>query len=297
MSVPPQVVKLAKGRSTAELAPSAGGRLMRWDVGGRPVLHWPEGADWSNPAKIRGGNPLLFPFIARTFLDGVVGKWRGPDGAVRPAPRHGLVRAAAFGVDAQEHNMVRMGLAWDEGMAAAFPFPFEFSVEYTVESDSLAVAFTVANTGREPIPFSVGNHFYFEIPAVERGDWALECPCRRWARQEADGRIVSEPPPAGEGSLADGDLVDLFHIGPPREGVRLGCRKDGRAVDFDFPPDASGANPWFAVTTWTVSADSGFYCVEPWTALPDAVHNQQGLRWLKPGSRETLRLRMTAKGW
>ena len=72
---------------------------------------------------------------------------------------------------------------------------------------------------------------------------------------------------------------------------------DGREVAFVLLPDAAGANPWYAVTTWTESAMSNFYCVEPWTALPDAVHNGLGLRWLRPGNRQTLRMRLTARGW
>jgi galactose mutarotase-like enzyme len=47
------------------LAPEAGGRLVRWRHQGEEILYWPNPADWSNPAKIRGGNPLLFPFIGR----------------------------------------------------------------------------------------------------------------------------------------------------------------------------------------------------------------------------------------
>lgn len=293
----PDVVKLACGRGTAEVAPSVGARLMRWNVGGRPVLHWPAAPDWSDPAHIRGGNPVLFPFIARTFFDGEMGRWRGPDGRIRPAPMHGLVRTAPFAVEAQEEHMIRMRIVSDGAMAEFFPFPFIFTVEYSVEDDVLAAAFTVENAGRDPLPFSVGNHFYFDVPSGERGEWSLECPCRRWARQEKDGRIVSAPPPAGAGTLDDPALVDLFHVGPSRDGVVLRHRRDNRSIHFDFPPDAAGRDPWFAVATWTETASSGFYCVEPWTALPDAVHNEQGLRWLKPGAREMLRLRLTASGW
>ena len=72
---------------------------------------------------------------------------------------------------------------------------------------------------------------------------------------------------------------------------------DGRRVVFSLPDNAAGDAAWYAVTTWTESPAADFYCVEPWTALPDAVHNGHGLRWLKPGSRETLRLRLTAEGW
>jgi galactose mutarotase-like enzyme len=291
----PSLVTLDNGRARAELAPSAGARLMRWSVNGRPVLHWPADADWSAPAKIRGGNPLLFPLIARTFLDGKIGFWRGPDGVVRPAPMHGLVRAAEFATVEQDERRIVMRTAWDDSMAEAWPFPFVFAVEYGLEDTALAVAFTVENTGAEAMPYSVGNHFYFSVPAAERDAWELQGKFRSFARQGTDGEIdaMAEAPRM----LSDPAMVDLFHLGPPEDGVVLRQMNDGREVAFALPCDAAGPNPWYAVTTWTESAMSDFYCVEPWTALPDAVHNGLGLRWLKPGSRETLRLRLTARGW
>jgi galactose mutarotase-like enzyme len=297
MAAAPDIVRLAAGRASAEIAPSAGGRLMRWDVGGSPVLHWPDEPDWSQPAKIRGGNPLLFPFIARTYLDGVIGRWRGPDGKERPAPMHGLVRGAAFRVTAREDARLRMEIVSTPEMHEAFPFPFVFGVECALDGDTLRISYTVANTGREPMPYSVGNHFYFAVPADERGRWSLVCPSRRVARQDAAGKIVAAAPPSPGNPLDDPALIDLFHIGVPRSGVVLRDEALGRSVDFEFPADAAGHNPWYAVTTWTGASDSPFYCVEPWTALPDAVHNHRGLRWLKPGARETLRLRLTARDW
>ena len=291
----PEIVTLANSMASADVAPSVGARLMRWSVNGRAVLHWPEQADWSAPAKIRGGNPLLFPLIARTFLDGKIGFWRGPDGVVRPAPMHGLVRSAQFETVEQTVSSVAMRTAWNESMAEAWPFPFVFMVEYSLENDTLEVAFTVENIGTATMPFSVGNHFYFEVPAAERGEWALEGQFASFARQDAEGTIVAVA--EGTERLSDPAMVDLFHIVPPEDGVALRHCSDGREVLFELCPDSAGANPWYAVTTWTESSASAFYCVEPWTALPDAVHNGRGLRHLKPGARETLRLRLTARGW
>lgn len=294
---PPATAILTDGSAVAEVAPSAGGRLMRWSIGGRPVLHWPLSPDWSAPGKIRGGNPLLFPLIARTFLDGKMGFWRGAAGQVRPAPMHGLVRAARFDTVEQGESRLVMRIASDQTMAEAWPYPFVFSVEYALAGEALDVAFTVENAGGETMPFSVGNHFYFEVPAADRGLWVLEGKFDSFARQDAFGRIVPAAAPAGGGSFSDPAMVDLFHIGPPADGPVMRNRADGREVRFGLGAGSDGENPWYAVTTWTESAASDFYCVEPWTALPDAVHNGRGLRRLKPGGRETLRLRLTARGW
>lgn len=297
MTAGPLTLVLRSGQATAEVAPSVGGRLMRWTIGDRPVLHWPPAADWAAPAKIRGGNPLLFPLIARTFLDGKIGFWRDPCGEVRPAPMHGLVRAATFQVTHRTDDRVVMSVAWDEHMAEAWPFPFVFTVEYALVGNLLAVAFTVENTGEEKMPYSVGNHFYFAVPAAARQDWELSGAFRSCARQNAEGRIEEVPGLRDPIPLSDPRLVDLFHVGPPPGGLALRHRGDGREVLFDWPASTSGDNPWYAVTTWAESPRSDFYCVEPWTALPDAVHNGRGLRWLTPGARETLRLGLTARGW
>jgi aldose 1-epimerase len=68
-------------------APRHGGRLVRWVRRGQDILYWPDDADWTNVARVRGGNPLLFPFIARHVVDGQIGK--------RRRPRRGRARYAA----------------------------------------------------------------------------------------------------------------------------------------------------------------------------------------------------------
>ncbi len=59
------IIEITHGASLLRFAPQAGGRLLSWHIDGQPVIYWPEVADWSHPAKIRGGNPLLFPFLGR----------------------------------------------------------------------------------------------------------------------------------------------------------------------------------------------------------------------------------------
>lgn len=51
------ILELTDGASLARIAPEAGGRLLSWSIGDASIVFWPDAADWSNPAKIRGGNP------------------------------------------------------------------------------------------------------------------------------------------------------------------------------------------------------------------------------------------------
>jgi galactose mutarotase-like enzyme len=46
------------------------------------------------------------------------------------------------------------------------------------------------------------------------------------------------------------------------------------------------------VTTWTEKPDSDFFCVEPWSAFPNAIHNGLGLRTLAPGGTDEISCRI-----
>ncbi len=60
--------------ASASFLPECGARLMRLIVDNVEVIVWPENSDLRDPAKIRGGNPVLFPAVARHMLNGVVGQ-------------------------------------------------------------------------------------------------------------------------------------------------------------------------------------------------------------------------------
>jgi D-hexose-6-phosphate mutarotase len=59
------------GASTYETCLTRGARLLRWKLdvpsGHREILFWPEGApmDLDKIGPVRGGNPILFPFMGR----------------------------------------------------------------------------------------------------------------------------------------------------------------------------------------------------------------------------------------
>ena len=60
--------------------------------------------------------------------------------------------------------------------------------------------------------------------------------------------------------------------------------RTGKKLVFELKHN--GAVPWYAVTTWTMEPTSDFYCIEPWLGLPNAIHHDEGLRWLGAGATE-----------
>ncbi|ALF88456.1 MULTISPECIES: aldose epimerase [Ralstonia solanacearum species complex] len=288
------------GGSMLLLAPEAGGRLVRWRHHGEDILYWPNPADWSNPAKIRGGNPILFPFIGRHFVDGEPGRWRDAGGQVHALPQHGFARDLPFEVESADRAHIVLLLRDGPQTRAGYPFAFEFRVSYRLLEDGLEATFSVTHAAEgdthAPMPFYAGHHFYFALPCVLRHATTLQMPPSRLSRQLADGSLDTPQPGHTLYTLDTPALQDRYHL------------LDGAgAIVLDIPPhpdaplgrririEIDGAlMPWHAITTWTESETSDFYCIEPWMGLPNAVHHGEGLHLLAPGDTRhaTCRLRI-----
>ena len=290
-------VALNADQSRVIVSAEHGARILRWERRGREIITWPDDADWTKILKVRGGNPVLFPFIARHFVDGKNELWRDADGTVRAMPQHGFARDAKFAVvDDPAADTLRMRLTDSENTRASYPFAFQFDVVVRLQPDArLEVRFETTNTGDVPLPYYAGHHFYLALPHEERGDWTLHVPCEAWGRQAADGSIAREKATATELRLSDRDIIDRFQIAPTEPMMTLRHAQNNRRLVFELAHE--GTAPWYAVTTWTQAPESDFYCIEPWLGLPNAIHHGEGLRRLAPGATEIATVVLDASGW
>ena len=286
---------MADDQSRVIVSADHGARILRWERRGREIITWPDDADWTKILKVRGGNPVLFPFIARHFVDGKNELWRDAEGTVRPMAQHGFARDAKFSVvDDPAPDTLRMRLTNSESTQASYPFAFQFDVAVRLQRGArLEVRFETTNTSTVPLPYYAGHHFYLALPHEERDDWTLDLPCEAWGRQAADGSIVREKAAAAELRLGDRNIIDRFQIAPTESTVTLRHEGSGRRLTFEL----TSAVPWYAVTTWTQAPESDFYCIEPWLGLPNAIHHGEGLRRLAPGTTEIATVVLDASGW
>jgi galactose mutarotase-like enzyme len=289
--------EIADADSRVLVSADHGARILRWEKEGREIITWPDNADWTKVLKVRGGNPVLFPFIARHFVDGKNEFWKDASGKVRPMPQHGFARDAKFALmeDAEEDTL-RMRLVDSEETRAVYPFAFQFDVVVKLAADAkLEVRFETTNTGADPLPYYAGHHFYFAIPHNERADWMLHLPCTAWGHQTPEGAIVREPAMQTDLRLISSAPIDRFQIGPKKDVITLQNSRTGKqlALNLKHP----GSEPWYAVTTWTENAGSDFYCIEPWLGLPNAIHHGEGLRWIGAGATEIATLVLDGSGW
>lgn len=291
------VIEIIRDGALLHFAPQAGGRLLSWQLDGQSVIHWPDDANWERPAGVRGGNPLLFPFLGRHRVDGEIGRWRDAAGAVRDVPMHGFARDLPFTAEVSaDGHALSMVLTDSEATRTGYPFGFRFEVIHRlVDASTLDIAFVTSNTGTERLPYYAGHHFYFTLPRAQRATSVIELPPTHYCHQQADGSISERTPGQPSYRFDQPEIIDRFHCldGVPARPIRLRFPEQGRVIDIDLArPDSV---PWYVVTTWTEKPESDFFCVEPWLGLPDAIHNGQGLRWLEPGQTETASLRLQIK--
>lgn len=278
------------GNSTFLALPEKGARLMNWnlalaDGSVRDLLYWPENADYNDIAKVRGGNPILFPFSGRCFDQGEIFFWRAADGIKRAIPIHGIARQGEFKVTRLDSRGFAAQFVPGAKARAAYPFDYEFSVTYRFDTFGLSCEFALANLGTVPLPWSAGHHFYFTLPWTEgttRSDYSIRIPAKKRLKQDATGGLVAGPALEPEESLANKALIDTFHSGLRHHEVVFGEKgRTGEVVvrlgaDKVPPPDAT-------IVTWTLADDSPYYCVEPWMGPANAAEHKVGLQLVAPG--------------
>lgn len=280
------------GNSTFLAWPEKGARLMNWhlqlaDGSFRDVIHWPEMETMEGFAEVRGGNPVLFPFSARTFHQGVIHQWKAPDGEIRPMPMHGIARQSRFDLASADRHGFTAVLRPDAAADEAYPFDYEFSVAYRFQELSLSVEFRLKNLGSERLPWSAGHHFYFAIPWRDGGtrkDYRIQVPARKAWRQNARGLL--EPIKdyhAGPVTLESPVLVDRIHTDLTTERVTVRDQAADSGIEMRI---GSGGKPAAdtSLVTWTGGPDVPYYCIEPWMGPPNSPETGMGLHWVEPGS-------------
>lgn len=290
------------GNSTFLALPERGARLMNWNIAladgsVRDVIYWPEDADFTDIGKVRGGNPILFPFNGRCFDQGEIFFWRTTDGVRRAIPMHGIARQGTFKVTRLDARGFVAQFQPDDAARAAYPFDYDFTVTYAFEPVGLSCEFALTNLGREPLPWSAGHHFYFTVPWAEgtqRGDYRIRIPATKRLRQDVTGALVTGPDLKLEESLGNPVLLDTLHTGLRSNEVVFG--EPGRPGDVHVELGTEKIPAPDAVfVTWTLADTSPFYCVEPWMGPPNAPGNKVGLHLVPPGQTQRFSVRVDVR--
>lgn len=284
------IFKWQVGASSFLALPEMGARLMNWNVtlgdgSVRDIIYWPEVPNLDDIARVRGGNPILFPFAGRTYDRGEVHQWRAEDGIRRPMPMHGLARQGRFSLTRLDEGGFSAQFLPDDAAKAAYPYDYEFVVSYRFDPLALFVELQLTNHGNAPIPWSAGHHFYFTLPwssGRTRRDYVLETTATKHLQRDDAGQLRTGPSIGTREALDNPNLVDLIHTGLRREVLAVTEAGTGQRLFFRTSM-AGGPARDLAIVTWTENDQSPFYCIEPWMGPPNAPETKVGLHWVPPG--------------
>lgn len=256
------------------LAPELGGWLLRY---ARPVpkhglveaLHFDPAVVDRYPRGMYAGNPVLFPLV----VNNRVGErehcyeWNG---RVFEMPQHGFARRVKWTVAAQDAASVTMELTDNETTRADYPFNFRQRLTYRLANGRIHWEQVVENLSPEPMPFSTGFHPYFQVPLTaksERGACFVEIPdAKRLRPVGANERFTAEPFPSQNWSVAQDVAGTMFLSDLKKPELVLVDPVSELEVTLNW----ADAPQHRFVALWAKTTEEPFYCLEPWTALPNS---------------------------
>lgn len=273
---------------------------MQWDIHlsgnrKRPVIYWPEQVDLSNPRKIRGGNPILFPFTAYTHYQGEKERWEASPGNIRSMPKHGFAFDAPFKLTEATNDGFKAELQTPENYAQFYPFKYTFIVEYVFYEYALEVLLTLNNEDTVDIPWSCGHHFYFTVPwgeGLKREHYQLNIPARKCFHRDENDKPLKATKPEMPIRLDQAELIDRTHCQLKTPLTTLSTLNEEEHINISMSLDGELAK-WLSINTWTETESSPFYCVEPWLSPTNALEHKKGLQYVKPGTSQCFKVNIS----
>ena len=281
------VVTIQNGELSASID-SKGAQLMSFALAGNEYLWQGDPRWWAKRA------PILFPIVGS--LRG--GRAVSAQGEISLG-RHGFARDVEHDVVAQDESSVTFEIRDTPQTREKFPYAFRLNMTYALTGEaSLTQTFRVENTGDVTLPFSVGGHPAFNVPAPGTANerfadyeiaftepWTCEAP------KIAEGGLLtydtaalavdhSDSMPLTHELFVD-DAVMLTDV--PGGALTLRSRVSGHGVRIDFAD-------FKYIGIWSALGDAPFVALEPWTghatltSEDDVFEHKRDITLLEPGA-------------
>ena len=292
------ITTISKGGVSAKIS-SMGAELTSLSLDGREYLWQADPAFWGKHA------PVLFPIVGSLRND----EAQSARGVCR-MPRHGLARINEHRVAevAEDGSSVTFEFASTPETLEAYPYNFKLNMTYAVTGEAtLTQTFAVTNAGDAPMPFSVGGHPAFNVPAPGSDDEVFEDYAIEFTEP-----WTCEAPTIAEGGLLTYDMTttpvenadtlpisrELFALDAvmltdvPGNTLTLRGTKSGRGVRVDFPD-------FRYIGIWSAQGESPFVALEPWTghatltSEDDVFEHKRDITTLAPGQSASYTFSMT----
>ncbi len=260
--------------SRALVCPERGAIVIQCRLRGQELLYLDRETFLNPQANIRGGIPVLFPICGQ--LVGGEYEWNG---ATYRMKNHGVARVSAWDVaesGTDDGAYVTLTLRSDEETLASFPFAFELRFTYRLKDGRLSIEQQYKNESDSPMPMVAGFHPYF---ATQSKRLAYESDATKLLDYN-DNRVK---PFDGTFDL-NGLVESVALLDAAKPEISFPLNDDGGRVRLGY------SEAFRYAVLWSVEGKP-FVCVEPWTALNEALNRKEGLILVEPG--QSLQLRLT----
>ena len=147
------ITTIRKGGLEASID-SMGAQLMSLRLNGNEYLWQGDKKYWPRRA------PILFPIVGclrNNFAKSAAGEVH--------LGRHGLARNYEHAIVEQTDASVTLELESTPETMRAYPYAFRLNMTYAVDGERMVQRYSVTNTGDEIMPFTLGGHPAFNVPA------------------------------------------------------------------------------------------------------------------------------------
>lgn len=284
------LVHLENGELSLAVAPHAGGAIASFRLGDTPLLREAsEEALAAGEATQTASFPLV-PFSGRiawaTFSFGGEEHRLARNFGDNPHYLHGLGWRSRWSVGPRGENAVTLVLDHDASDAEAarhWPYSLRAELTYALEPDALTMTLAVENRDARPMPAGLGFHPYFpRRPGATLRFRAANV----WLPDENEIPTKREAP-RGDYDFSSAKAVETVTLDNAFAGF-------GGKAELTFPDRRIAltidAEPLFSHCVVFVPPGKDFFCFEPVSHMPDAIHRMaevkdHGLRILAPHER------------
>ena len=211
--------------------------------------------------------PFLFPFVG-ALKDGTY-RYAGKTYAMT---KHGFARDMTFIGEQVSESSLRFTLSSSPETLAMYPFDFELSIIYTLESAGLAVDLSLKNQGAQPMIFAIGGHPAFNCP-MDLETWSIQFEKEEVLESSCIDLSTGLILPSKKAVPLDRDTLPLKSALFAEDAlvfeqlnskrVTLKGSAPWQHLQFDFH-----GFPLFAL--W--SPQGPFVCLEPWVGMADLTN-------------------------
>lgn len=232
------------------------------------------------PKKIHCGSPILFPQAGPCSFMGALGQYAIGEEKFA-MPQHGFARRSPWEIISSEKDSITMRLTHSDESLKSYPFEFLAELQYFIEKDDLCWRFSVQNQSQNLMPFSLGFHPYFKVSnGMDR--FLVHLPEGKRAIPDESIESWIFRPESRTSLAASLDLSGTYFrtgIDPKSRSAMIEDTHSGMLLELDFK-----LAPYFdTLATWSPDPGAPYICVEPWSALPNALNSKNGIIELEPG--------------